>query len=79
MENAFVKYVKTHWGSQAAIAKAANVSRGSVCQWKTEGIPPNRVLAVESVTGIPRHVLRPDIYPPPAPDLPQVWSGQNAD
>jgi hypothetical protein len=29
-----------------------------------ERLPPRRVLAVEELTGIPRHVLRPDIYPP---------------
>ena len=28
-----------------------------------ESVPPRRVLDVERVTGVPRHLLRPDIYP----------------
>ncbi len=44
-------------GGYRALARAAGVSHQSVMKWK-------RVLAVEELTGIPRHVLRPDIYPP---------------
>jgi Bacterial toxin YdaS len=49
-------------GGYRALARAAGVSHQSVMKWKR--VPPRRVLAVEELTGIPRHVLRPDIYPP---------------
>jgi DNA-binding transcriptional regulator YdaS (Cro superfamily) len=28
-------------------------------------VPAERAIDVESITGVPRHELRPDIYPPP--------------
>jgi len=38
-----------------------------IANWRTRGrVPYKRVLDVESVTGIPRHEIRPDIYPSPA-------------
>jgi len=40
-----------------------NVCRQAVSKWLKRGVPPTRVIAVERITGIPRHVLRPDIYP----------------
>lgn len=39
------------------------VSRQAVAAWAAEGVPPLRVLAVEAISGISRHALRPDIYP----------------
>ena len=44
-----------------AIARALKITHGAVSQW--ESVPAERVLDVESVTGISRHDLRPDIYP----------------
>jgi DNA-binding transcriptional regulator YdaS (Cro superfamily) len=42
------------------------LSRQAVDQWSV--IPPRHVLKIESLTGISRHVLRPDIYgPEPVP------------
>ena len=35
----------------------------AVCQWPLKGIPADRVLDIEAVTGVSRHELRPDIYP----------------
>ena len=47
-------------------AEALNIPRTSLHRWvKSKSIPPHRVLAVERITGVPRHELRPDIYPPP--------------
>ena len=41
------------------------VHRSNVVYWSRVGrIPPERVLAIEHVTGVPRYELRPDIYPP---------------
>jgi DNA-binding transcriptional regulator YdaS (Cro superfamily) len=52
-------------GGGAALARELNLKRQAVYQW--DKVPPLRVLEVERATGIPRHVLRPDLYPPPAP------------
>jgi len=41
------------------------VHRSNVVYWARVGrIPPERVLGIEKVTGVPRYELRPDIYPP---------------
>ncbi len=36
---------------------------GAVLYWLQRGVPPARVIPVEKVTGVSRHILRPDIYP----------------
>lgn len=50
-------------GLQADLARHLGITRGAVAKWKR--VPAERVLAVEAYTGISRHLLRPDIYPPP--------------
>lgn len=46
------------------LAAQLGVRYQSIQDWLTTGrIPAERVLAVERVTGISRHELRPDIYP----------------
>ncbi|WP_458760518.1 transcriptional regulator [Afipia sp. TerB] len=35
----------------------------AISQWKQ--VPAERVLGVERATGVPRHRLRPDLYPAP--------------
>jgi len=50
-------------GLQAELARALGITRGAVAKWKQ--VPAERVLAVERLSGISRHDLRPDIYPPP--------------
>ncbi len=52
-------------GGPVKLAAALGVTSSAVSQWKR--VPPERVLAVEAATGVARHILRPDIYPPPAP------------
>lgn len=51
-------------GGPAGLARPLGVSIQAVSQW--DEVPPLRVLAVERVTGVPRHELRPDLYPAPA-------------
>jgi DNA-binding transcriptional regulator YdaS (Cro superfamily) len=41
--------------------KHVTISPQAVWQWKM--IPADRVLMVETVTGVSRHRLRPDLYP----------------
>lgn len=50
-------------GSLSGLAKPLGITVQALWQW--EEVPPLRVLAVERVSGIPRHELRPDLYPPP--------------
>jgi DNA-binding transcriptional regulator YdaS (Cro superfamily) len=51
-------------GGQSKLAAALDISAQAISQW--DEVPPLRVLAVEQVSGVPRHELRPDLYPPPA-------------
>lgn len=51
-------------GGLAGLAGPLGISEQAVSQWGE--VPPLRVLAVERVTGVPRHELRPDLYPAPA-------------
>jgi DNA-binding transcriptional regulator YdaS (Cro superfamily) len=55
-----VKRVIQAVGSKAELAKALNISRSAITQWRN--IPVNRVVELERITGIPRHELRPDIF-----------------
>jgi DNA-binding transcriptional regulator YdaS (Cro superfamily) len=47
-------------GGTAALAKALGVKSQAISQWKR--CPPKRALAVSKASGIPPHVLRPDVY-----------------
>ena len=51
-------------GGIGALARALGISQPSVSNWQR--IPAERVLAVEALTGVPRTMLRPDLYPAPA-------------
>jgi len=46
------------------IAKHFDVSRQAVYGWFKKKVPAERVIELERISGIPRHELRPDIYPP---------------
>lgn len=51
-------------GGTAALARPLGITVQAISQW--DEVPPLRVLAVERVSGVPRHELRPDLYPAPA-------------
>lgn len=64
-------------GTKMRISAACGITHGAVSQWET--VPAERVLIVEQITGIPRHEIRPDIYPPPHHgDLRDEAAGRNA-
>ncbi len=53
-------------GAIAALARHLGVTHSAVAQWKR--VPAERVSLVSSVTGIPREVLRPDIFTDATPE-----------
>jgi TorA maturation chaperone TorD len=58
-------------GGISALARIIGVSQPAVSGWTR--VPPDRVLAVEAATGIPRTDLRPDLYPsPPSATLDEI-------
>ncbi len=47
-------------GGVSALARLIGVSQPAVSAWRR--VPPDRVLSVEAASGIPRTLLRPDLY-----------------
>lgn len=56
-------------GGPSAVGRAFGISPQAVGQWKR--VPAERVLALEALSGVPRHSIRPDIYPAPAASEPE--------
>ena len=53
-------------GGPRAVSREVKLTRQAVAKW--EEIPPRHVLALERLSGVSRHDLRPDIYgPKPGP------------
>jgi DNA-binding transcriptional regulator YdaS (Cro superfamily) len=50
-------------GGTRALARLLRIAPQAIVQW--ERVPAVRVLEIERLAGVPRHRLRPDIYPPP--------------
>jgi DNA-binding transcriptional regulator YdaS (Cro superfamily) len=49
-------------GRRGELAAALKITSGALSQWTQ--VPADRALAVEIVTGISRHTLRPDVFGP---------------
>ncbi len=67
-QRAFARAVAAANG-QLPLARAIGTSQSNVWQWlnrSPRGVPAEWVLRVEAATLIPRHILRPDLYPPPS-------------
>lgn len=47
-------------GSAAKLAESLSIKRQAVYQW--QHVPLDRVVEVERITGVPRELLRPDIF-----------------
>lgn len=57
-------------GGGAALARSLGLrSRQAVYMW--DRVPAAHVLKVEVASGVPRHKLRPDLYPDPAAEARQ--------
>ena len=50
----------TKWGPKSLSDEMTKISPQAISQW--DKVPAKRVLEVEKITGISRHVLRPDIF-----------------
>jgi DNA-binding transcriptional regulator YdaS (Cro superfamily) len=48
-------------GGMRALARKLGINYQAIQSWKR--IPAERVLAIETITNIPREQLRPDLYP----------------
>jgi DNA-binding transcriptional regulator YdaS (Cro superfamily) len=48
-------------GGPSALAQILGIKSQNISQWGK--CPPHHVLKIEEMTGVSRHVLRPDIYP----------------
>lgn len=48
------------------LAERMSVDKATVTRWSRGRVPAERVLDIERATGIPRHELRPDLYPAPS-------------
>ena len=52
-------------GAQTKLSKAIGSSQQNISYWlRTGKVAPDKVILIERVTGVSRHELRPDIYPP---------------
>ena len=61
MQDPTIKLAAEKVGGGAKLARKLGLTRQAIYQW--DRIPPERVLQVEEITGVPRHQLRPDLYP----------------
>lgn len=55
-------------GSVSALARMIDVDHQLILYWRNRskrGIAAEYVIMIERATGVPRHELRPDIYPAP--------------
>lgn len=53
-------------GGQSALARLCGKAQPTVWGWlhRSRRVPAEHVLRIEASTGVSRHNLRPDIYPP---------------
>jgi hypothetical protein len=63
--------VRSKRGTAPRIAQACGIMREAVWNWPQ--VPARHVLTVERVLEIPRHLIRPDLYPPPYHPQTKRW------
>ena len=57
--------VKPEGSGFAELANRLGLSRQAVYKWLEAGVPAERCAEVERLTGVQRHLLRPDIFGAP--------------
>ena len=59
--------IEAYPNKQAGVAETIGITQGAVSHWLTGRSKPKAedVARIESLTGISRHLLRPDIFGPP--------------
>lgn len=62
MQNDGLKLAIERAGSKARLGQALGITGQAISQWKM--IPAEWLIKIESVTGVPRRKLRPDLYGP---------------
>jgi transcriptional regulator with XRE-family HTH domain len=58
------RYRKDNGLTLEALAAKFGVQKAAVWKWERNKVPADKALAVEDLTGISRHDLRPDIFGP---------------
>lgn len=63
--NAIAQAVQKH-GTQRSLAEALGIHPAMVSQWVSgyRPVAAHHVLKIEDITGVSRHVLRPDVFGP---------------
>ena len=56
--------IKSQVKSLSELARGLNITRGAIAQWNE--VPLKRVVDVSKLTGIPPHVIRPDVFQDPS-------------
>jgi DNA-binding transcriptional regulator YdaS (Cro superfamily) len=64
MEEGLEKAIEKAGGIRP-LARLLGISAAAVSQWRQ--VPSRHVISIERLTGIPREILRPDLYPPRTP------------
>jgi DNA-binding transcriptional regulator YdaS (Cro superfamily) len=65
MRAQIVQIVIDTYGTARAVGEACGITGQAVSQW--DKVPIEHVFTIERDTGIPREVLRPDVYGAPRP------------
>lgn len=74
---AAVHAARAKFATQQDMAASLGISQAtiSLCLKGTMFLPARCVLKAEAITGVSRHLLRPDYYPVEAPNAPPAWTG----
>lgn len=69
--------VRACFKTEQEMADRFDVSQPTVWRWlnQSKQLPPQHVITAEAISGVSRHVLRPDIYPVEVSDAPPAWQG----
>jgi len=79
--NAIATAVQKYGSGQAGLARLLGVTPQAVNQWVNGNrpVPSRHVLAIESATGVSRHLLRPDVFGSADGEMPIARIGPEID